>query len=155
MHFYRNSDESTTFFTQILKATIYLDFSWKTASESVGIKTTLTNFIRSVGRSLMHYRGTVFEKFAVKVRINGNSGTSSSIEQNVLYNMYELVFFATPILQGTSINTVLDDKFLFISCRRTSQSTRTTIHTFKIPPTHPLTANRNTTDWYWFIFLLS
>ena len=54
VHFYRNSDESTTFFTRILKATTYLDSSWKTASESVEIKTTLMNFIRSVGCSLIH-----------------------------------------------------------------------------------------------------
>ncbi|CAF5017065.1 unnamed protein product [Rotaria sp. Silwood1] len=33
-----------------------------------------------------------------------------------------------------------------ISCRRTSQSIRTTIHTFKMPPTPRLTASRNTTD---------
>ena len=45
MNCFRNIEESPTFFAQILKPTPYSDSSWKTASESVGIKTILTAFI--------------------------------------------------------------------------------------------------------------
>ena len=108
LNVFRNFNESSTFFTQILKSTTYSDSPWKTASESVGIKTILTTFVRST-RSLR--RCAVFEKFDQKTRIRGNSDTSSSIERNLLYNMYYLVFFPTWILEGTSVKTVFDDNF--------------------------------------------
>ena len=47
LRFYRKSGESPTFFTWISKLITYSDSSWKTASESVGTRRHLTNFIGS------------------------------------------------------------------------------------------------------------
>jgi hypothetical protein len=55
----------------------------------------------------LHWREYLFEKFDQKSGMNQNGGIASSIEETLLYKMYQLVFPPTLILEGTAVETNL------------------------------------------------